>query len=101
MNILFFTFKSHKLTIAACQLRRKQSKVQKLEGFWKRRWPAWSKLCRRLDEEDLNLGQKVNKLPHPSPAKRRHVRPKIDALQRAVNGGNVCFQRRPGSCPSE
>ena len=37
----------------------------------------------------FELGTKVNKLPCPSPAKRRHVRPKIDALRREVNGGNV------------
>ena len=33
-------------------------------------------------------GWMVNKLPGPSSAKRRHVRPKIDALRQTIKGGN-------------
>ena len=36
---------------------------------------------------DLNLGQKDCRLPNPSSARRRCVRPKIEALQWVVKDG--------------
>jgi len=64
----------------------------KIKGFWKWRWLAGSKLCSQQDvlsEEDLYFGQKVCRLPRPSPARRQHVEPKIEALWWRLKGGNV------------
>ena len=61
---------SHKVTTVACQLRQKQSKVQKFHGFIKRRLLAGLEECSLFDNQlsdVLNVGQKVCKLPRPSP----------------------------------
>ena len=82
---------SHKGTTAACQLWRKQSRVRKLLMLIKRRWLARSNECNLLDDligDFLNVGQKVCRLPRPSPSKRRQVKPKMEASCRSVKEGN-------------
>ena len=82
---------SHKVTTATCQLRRKRSKVRKLHGLLKRRWLAGSKECNLLDNrvgDVLNVGQKVCKLPRPSPSKSRQVNPKMEAFRRLIKEEN-------------
>ena len=90
-NRIFGRIESHRSTTAACQLRWKWSKVWKLHGFWKRKWLAGSKPRNLWDNLSgvLNLGQKVCRLPWPSPARRRQVRPRIEAFRRSVRDWNV------------
>ena len=82
---------SHKDTTAACQLRQKQSRVQKLHMLVKRRWLAGSKECNLLDDligDFLNVGQKVCRLPRPSPSNIQQVKPKMEAVGWSVKEGN-------------
>ena len=54
----------------------------KIHLLIKRRWLAGSKECNLLDDlisDFLNVGQKVCRLPHPSPSKRRQVKPKMES----------------------
>ena len=49
----------------------------------KRRWLAGSKECNLLDDligDFLNVGQKVCRLPRPSPSNIQQVKPKMEAV---------------------
>ena len=47
-----------------------------------------SNLLDNLVGDFLNVGQKNCKLPHPTPSKRRQVKPKMEALRRSIKEGN-------------